>query len=56
MGVVLREARSVLSSGTPRNLRMAIEATTEWNAIEQRLEAENHDEVLLWMEELLSCC
>jgi hypothetical protein len=56
LNLILREARSVLVSGTPKNLGMVLEAATEWSNLKQRLEAEKHDDILLWMDELLECC
>jgi len=54
MHIVLTEARNVLSSATPRNLRLVLDTMTEWKFVQQQLLAADADDVLLWMDELLN--
>ena len=51
---VLKQAQGVLSSGTPKNVRMVLDSMTDWQLLQQQLQNENHDEVVLWMEELMN--
>ena len=50
---IIKRAQGVLSGGTPKNLRMDLNSTSDWQTIQQELQDGNHDEFVLWMEELM---
>ena len=51
--VVIRQSREVLRSHTPRNLPLVLKSIPNWAEAKRRLLESGHDEVLLWLEELM---
>lgn len=51
--IVIRQARDVLRSHTPRNLPLVLQSIPKWSESKTRLLEGGHDELLLWLEELL---
>lgn len=51
---LLGTAKTVLLSAIPRNLRVEVEASGKWRAIQKDLIAAGNDEVVLWFEELMA--
>jgi hypothetical protein len=51
--VVIRQSREVLRSHTPRNLPLVWQSIPNWAESKRRLLESGHDELLLWLEELM---
>ncbi len=51
--VVIRQSREVLRSHTPRNLQLVLKSIPNWAESKRRLLESGHDELLLWLEELM---
>jgi hypothetical protein len=51
--VVIRQSREVLRSHTPRNLPLVLQSIPNWAESKRRLLESGHDDVLLWLEELM---
>jgi hypothetical protein len=50
---LLANAKSILLSATPRNLRAELETSREWKRVCLELETQGNEEVVLWFEELM---
>ena len=51
--VVIRQSREVLRSHTPRNMPLVWQSIPNWAESKRRLLESGHDELLLWLEELM---
>lgn len=51
--IVIRQSRDVLRSHTPRNLPLVLQSISGWGESQSRLLVSGHDDLLLWMEELM---
>jgi hypothetical protein len=51
--LVIRQSREVLRSHTPRNLPLVLKSIPNWAESKRRLLECGHDELLLWLEELI---
>lgn len=50
---LLANAKTILLSAKPKNLRVELESSTDWNLTRDRLLRGGYDDVILWFEELL---
>ena len=50
---LLAYAKTILQSAKPKNVRVELESSTDWNLTRERLLREGYDDVILWFEELL---
>jgi len=49
---LLANAKTILLSAKPKNLRVELESSTDWNLTRDRLLGQGYDDVILWFEEL----
>lgn len=52
--VVVRQSRDVLRSHSPRNLRVVLHSIPRWAESRNRLIDAGHDELILWIDELMN--
>ena len=49
---LLANAKTILLSAKPKNLRVELESSTDWNLTRDRLLRQGYEDVILWFEEL----
>ncbi|MBL8814176.1 MAG: protein kinase [Planctomycetaceae bacterium] len=52
--IVIRQARDVLRSHSPRNLPVVLQSIPRWSESKARLLEAGHDELILWLDELMN--
>jgi hypothetical protein len=51
---LLATAKTILLSAKPKNLRAEFESSAKWYRTREKLLSGGHDEVVLWIEELMN--